>query len=855
MATEAVVFKKKSRRNFRRKNFEDENEEEVAADEAAEQEKPVVKPEQKQKKTVPKTLLSFGHDEEDSTEVFKVKKSKESRRLSKQRVKAKKTKESEPEEKIESPRAEDVNDDKLESLREELSNLGGKDDDGGNDLAENDGDKVIQSDGIIFKPLRANPNKNTSFQIPDAAAIHAARKRREMARQMGTEIIPIDDTDRYSGRFENTDKSRLIREDDNDHSDEDPDQPLGFGTRKSNHPGMQRRLEVEKALAKESDEDEKSDEEDDALRRFEEEQIRKGVSIPQTQQEDDNTFQMYMTQQYLYGNTDVDPNYAQHGTSLPAYANYPPTSLNTVTMDMIWEKINNRIVSLQEVNRGRRLEKEKMTSQMESSDASITSLGKQLVDAEGRYGFFQEMRGYVRDLIECLNEKVPVIEDLESRMHSLLKQRADRFLERRQKDIQDQAEDFAAAQTGKSTQVKPEFDEFGRDKSAYVEQAKQRRAVEREARRNRRKKEREAATSKEEESKQYHEGFSSDDEEGSGDILRFKAESEKISDESKKIFEDVLEDFGNIKSIITRFQQWKYGFSETYKQAFVHLCLPKLVLPFVKIELLDWNPLMKECKDFEEMQWFEDVMFYGFKDNSYDPDDEDTNFIPRLAEKVLVPKLTALLGDIWDPLSLKQTVFAVNLIKRLVLDYPTISAEKRHTKELFNTVITRIKKCMNDDIYVPLYPKSLLEKKSIGAEAFVERQFWSCLKLLGNIFLWHGLISAPKLQELAVDGLLNRYLLLSLQHAAGKQYENVIKCQAIVSVLPHDWFEGSRRTTLDCLGSFSRYLESLAKSLKLKAEGSTAQEKKKARVAIKKVILMMVQIKSLDMAENFKIAL
>ena len=43
------------------------------------------------------------------------------------------------------------------------------------------------------------------------------------------------------------------------------------------------------------------------------------------------------------------------------------------------------------------------------------------------------------------------------------------------------------------------------------------------------------------------------------------------------------------------------------------------------------------------MRWFEDVMFYGFKDNSYDPDDEDTNFIPRLAEKALVPKLTGFL--------------------------------------------------------------------------------------------------------------------------------------------------------------------------------------------------------------------
>lgn len=43
-------------------------------------------------------------------------------------------------------------------------------------------------------------------------------------------------------------------------------------------------------------------------------------------------------------------------------------------------------------------------------------------------------------------------------------------------------------------------------------------------------------------------------------------------------------------------------------------------------------------------------------------------------------QILGILGDIWDPLSLKQTIFAVNLVKRLVLDYPTISAEKRHTK-------------------------------------------------------------------------------------------------------------------------------------------------------------------------------
>lgn len=301
--SETVVFKKKSRRNFRKKNIDEEREQEDETEDTVEEQKTEQKPDEKPKKSskaAPSALLSFDHGDEDSTEVFKVKKSKESRRLSKQRVKARKTKDNEPEEKTNTTEPEKIDNEKLESLREELSYLGGGDDDDV-DSAENGGGKVIKSDGIIFKPLPVIQSKDSSFQIPDAAAIHAARKRREMARQMGSEYVPLDDTDRYGGRFDNTDKSRLIREDDNDNSDEDPDAPLGFGTKKSNtHPGLQRRLEVEKALANDSEDDEKSEGEDDALRQFEEEQIRKGVSIPQAQQEEEsNVYQLYVQQQLL----------------------------------------------------------------------------------------------------------------------------------------------------------------------------------------------------------------------------------------------------------------------------------------------------------------------------------------------------------------------------------------------------------------------------------------------------------------------------------------------------------------------------------------------------------------------------
>ena len=45
-----------------------------------------------------------------------------------------------------------------------------------------------------------------SGQIPDAAMIHMARKRRQQAREQGDDFLPLDDTE----KFEKS-KSRLVR--------------------------------------------------------------------------------------------------------------------------------------------------------------------------------------------------------------------------------------------------------------------------------------------------------------------------------------------------------------------------------------------------------------------------------------------------------------------------------------------------------------------------------------------------------------------------------------------------------------------------------------------------------------------
>ena len=76
----------------------------------------------------------------------------------------------------------------------------------------------------------------------------------------------------------------------------------------------------------------------------------------------------------------------------------------------LWHEINIfahiRLESMDEVNRSHTNERTKLISDIDETETSITSCEGSVKGLEERYCFFQEMRGYVRDLVECLNEKV-----------------------------------------------------------------------------------------------------------------------------------------------------------------------------------------------------------------------------------------------------------------------------------------------------------------------------------------------------------------------------------------------------------------------------------------------------------------
>lgn len=409
----ATMFRKSGNRKFRKKNF-DVAEDEEDGNENKSTDNNVINTSTKEGKVknsakIEKTfstnsLLSFDHDENgEDTEVFQVKKSKESRRLSKKTSKEK-SKKSKPRPEVKeeleveetpqenSPKDNGVDSGKLAALRAELNEMSKLDD----EEDEEDNDSEPGNKPVIF-------SRRNEFNIPDAATIHALKKKREMARQLGTgqDFIPLDDSQRYEGRFDS--KSRLVREDENDASDDD-EGPISFSAVKNEQP-------IIPVGDSENDEEEEEDEE---TKRWEDEQIRKGVSASQIQQEKeqqafglDTAYQTYNIYPYGGGyNLEAAQQTSEITTATPKGRLLRGTTTEKPTMESILTRLKGRLGQLQDTHRGRMLEKEKIISHSTVSEESIIKLSLHGKDAERQYSFYQEMRGYVRDLIGCLNEKV-----------------------------------------------------------------------------------------------------------------------------------------------------------------------------------------------------------------------------------------------------------------------------------------------------------------------------------------------------------------------------------------------------------------------------------------------------------------
>ncbi|KAF8033123.1 hypothetical protein BT93_D1885 [Corymbia citriodora subsp. variegata] len=515
----------------------------------------------------------------------------------------------------------------------------------------------------------------------------------------------------------------------------------------------------------------------------------------------------------------------------------------------------------------------KTDENLSSSLLNITALEKSLSAAGEKYMFMQKLRDYISVICKFLQDKAPYIEELEEQMQKLNEERATTILERRLADNDDEmveievavnaatlvfrkgdssaatiaaatsAGQAAVAAMREQNNVPVKLDEFGRDMNLQKRMDTTRRAEARQRRKTRFDSKR-SSSMELDAPHQKIEGESSTDESDS-ESRAYKSNRDLLLQTADQIFDDTAEEYAKLSEVKQRFEKWKRDYSSSYRDAYMSLSVPNIFSPYVRLELLKWDPL-HEDSDFFEMKWHSLLFDYGLPQDGSDfaPDDADSNLVPGLVEKVALPILHHEIAHSWDMLSTKETKHAV-AATTLVTNYVPASSEA--LAELLVAVRTRLADAVAK-LIVPTW-SPLVMKAVPGAARLAAYRFGVSVRLLRNICLWKEILALPALEKLALDELLGGKILPHVRSIRSDIHDAVTRTERIIASLSGVWagpsVSGDRSAKLQPLVD---YVLSLGKNLHKKHTfGATEGETGGLARRIKR---MLVELNEYDNARE-----
>nr|XP_010906711.1 transcriptional repressor ILP1 [Elaeis guineensis] len=470
--------------------------------------------------------------------------------------------------------------------------------------------------------------------------------------------------------------------------------------------------------------------------------------------------------------------------------------------------------------------------------SEITSLESSLKAADETYVFMQQLRDFISVMCDFLHDKAYFIEELEEQIQKLHEQRALAVVERRAADIADEANEVeaavnaaisvlnkgssaayisaattaaqaAAAAARGSSNLSVELDEFGRDVNLQKRMEFTKRTEARKRRKVQSESKRMSSIGQDDVFEQIEGEVSTD--ESDSESSAYESSRNELLQAAEQIFSDASEEYSSLKVVKERFERWKNQYSSTYRDAYVSLTAPAVFSPYVRLELLKWDPLY-DTTDFFDMEWHKLLFNYGLpgKDCDFDPDDADANLIPELVEKVALPILQHEIAHCWDMLSTQMTqnaVFATNM----VIGYVPASSKVLH--ELLAVVHSRLTEAITD-LSVPVWG-AVVTNAVPGAAQIAAYRFGMSVRLLRNICLWKNILALPVLEKLALEELLRGKLLPHVRSIMSNIHDAIIRTERIVASLSGVWsglgitVEPSQklRPLVDCIAELGSKLE------------------------------------------------
>ncbi|XP_039050216.1 transcriptional repressor ILP1-like isoform X2 [Hibiscus syriacus] len=479
----------------------------------------------------------------------------------------------------------------------------------------------------------------------------------------------------------------------------------------------------------------------------------------------------------------------------------------------------------------------KADENLSASLFNITALEKSLSAAGEKFIFMQKLRDFVSVICEFLQHKAPLIEELEERMQKLNEKRTLVVLERRTADNDDEIVEVEAAvkaamlvfsERGSSAamievatnaaqsasgavkeqaNLPVKLDEFGRDVNRQKRLDMERRAEARHRRKARFDSKR-LSSMDIDSSYQKIEGESSTDESDS-ESTAYQSNRDLLLQTADQVFSDASEEYSQLSAVKQKFEKLKKDYSSSYRDAYMSLSIPAIFSPYVRLELLKWDPLHRD-EDFSDMKWHNLLFNYGFpEDGNFASDDADANLVPALVEKIALPVLHHEISYCWDMLSSQETKNAVSATS-LIIDYVPASSEA--LAELLVTIRTRLKEAVTD-IMVPTWTP-LVMKVVPNAARVTAYRFGMSVRLMRNICLWKDILALPVLEKLALDELLCGKILPHIRCITSDVHDAVTRTERIVASLSGLWTgtnvsrdSSKLQPLVDCVLSLGKALE------------------------------------------------
>jgi hypothetical protein len=486
-----------------------------------------------------------------------------------------------------------------------------------------------------------------------------------------------------------------------------------------------------------------------------------------------------------------------------------------------------------------------LTEEIDKSKKNTENLQSDLKLSSDKYTYFQELRNYIIDLAEFLDEKFKDFNKINDEYLDLKKEKELFISNRIQSDLNDCFYDFVTGWNGLV------FDSEGNNTYKYDLDQKENRQMLRKLRtkiqidKNKSKK----SNNEMKPNLDDIEGYISNDDFDEKDQEVYDAKKAEILQRYNEFFSDTNKDFKSLSIIKKNFEDWKEKYSKEYNQSFGGLSMPGVFELFVKYELFLWEPL-ENYREFEDMIWHQEASTYGTTNmmemDNYDPEDDDNKLLIRLVEKFAIPKVKELI-NLWNVFSVNQTK---NLLKILMLLQDYIKTKDSFFKGVVEEIENKLKITIERIIsHNPI--QRVTPQKNISQHLYeqINYWFWKIFKIYNNMFLFEKYISKNSLKEMSIDKLLNQLLVPCLDILRmvylesllkNHEQEELLKFEMLCEPIPEKWYNEEY--------SVPSYLKPL--ELSLKEFSNMCQKNKSSRATFETIVKLLVKLRSYDEASK-----